>query len=228
MNIPEGVKEIFSILTMRDTIQFYDRARQVPQDVSLYNQVDRPELFETAADALSRTDKEVIRLTFENNYANKELADLLTKYHNQGRAIIGAFEISYTELLFKLVLPYISPNKLVQTMQYLNPEVREEIVRFAPYGLKADVVELARAENISIPGIEKWDIQDLRRKQQKLDQVSTDWEEQLLSDEEIRVIMAEIDEIVKEATRGAITQGGDRYVQCLRIYKRIFFRWLLQ
>lgn len=181
-NLPKAAREIFSILEMRSPNKFLAVKVPVPRDAILYS---GDEVIKTAVDALSRMGQEVIRSAVETA-SIQELVGFLTNYHEQAIESCGNYQ---PEILYKLILPYFSPAKTVDVLKVVSTEIGEEIVRFLPYGLKAEVVENARAERLTIPDLDKWDAEDLRRKQKKLDTVSDNLQESHLTDEEIRSLI---------------------------------------
>lgn len=196
-NLPEAVREIFSILKMRSPNRFAATKVPVPDNAVLYS---GREFEETAVDALSTMDPKVIRQAIDTSSVS-DLADLLTNYHDQGKESCGNYQ---PEILYKLVLPYFSPAKIIEVLKVTPGDVTEEVVLFLPYGLKADVVELARMEKLAIPNLDQWDVEDLRRKQKKLDATSTSWQETCLTDDEVKTLLADIDKTIEGAGKGPI------------------------
>jgi len=68
MNIPEGVKEIFSILSMREEVQWDEGKNPIPVGVGIYRNIHVSSLIEVAVAALSKVDENVIRSSLENNF----------------------------------------------------------------------------------------------------------------------------------------------------------------
>lgn len=189
-----ALQEIFRLLTFENISRYY-LAKNPPAEASLYYGIMTnffPAQF--AAHALARSDPAVVREAL-NALDDPSLISLLNHYHlqihhhenPQETGYVGQ-DLPFNEYSFKVILPYLSSDRVMQIAPSLPVEVLADILRFAPYGLKADMreklsqrpativdtTEQARWDSIEklVPGYVHWNVSDLRRKGKALEEVS--------------------------------------------------------
>ena len=207
---PASIKEIFSILKIRNIEAFREDAeprQKYDPSIILYQNDSRQDLIsaneglvETAAEVLSGIDESIIHQALTQEFDVDALADLLRAYDGHGPREWNMDLIPASETMFKLVLPYLSAEKLVQAMNRLDPKIQARIIRFAPYGLKADVIDRLRADNVIVPGLEQWDTAYLRRQQDMVNTGMSVWPENGRT-EDVKTILTHIDGLREQLRR---------------------------